>query len=435
MFLENNYKKFYSLECEQVVLACLILYNYSWNDIYNFLIIEDFYFKNHKIIFSIILELLNSNIDFDINLVYNKLKYYKNFDFLNYLNFLIQKLPNPSNISFYACIIHNMFILRNIIFIMNKFLLNISSKEDLNLSLLLEEIELNIFNINKRYINKKNELITIENVINNYMNNNILENDVLSTGFRDLDIIFNGGINKGDLIIIAGRPSIGKTSFSLNLIKNISNFYNIPSIIFSMEMSANQLFIKILSSIIDKDRNIIINDLLKKNLDIDNILFNKICSMKIFIDESPNINILKIYSKCKSIIREQGAVGLILIDYLQLMSSFSINHSQNRVFEISEISRSLKCLAKELNIPIIAISQLNRNLELRNNKRPLISDLRESGSIEQDADVIIFIYKEENHNSIENKEKIEIIVGKHRNGPIGKIFLNFYNSKSRFTDF
>ncbi|BEH03923.1 replicative DNA helicase DnaB [Candidatus Nasuia deltocephalinicola] len=430
-----SHNDFYSLESEQFILSTLIVYNNSWNDVYTFLNVDSFYFKNHKIIFSIILDFLNFNLEFDIYSIYNKLKHLKDFDFLNYLNFLIQKLPNPSNILFYTSILHNIFILRKIFFCINKFLNNILYSKNINLFNLLEIIESDIFEINKLYIGEKNDLNWMGDIFVKYFSNvSFIKNSLFFTGFKDLDNILSG-IHRGDLIIIAGRPSMGKTAFSLNIANYISNNYEFPIIIFSMEMSIQQLFIRILSLILDVNHNVIFGNLNENLININLNLFNKIYSSKIFIDETSNISILQIYSKCKLLIKEHGSLSLIIIDYLQLIGSLS-NINQNRAFEVSEISRSLKCLAKELNIPVIAISQLNRNLELRSNKRPNISDLRESGSIEQDADVILFIYRDEIYNiSDDNKNLAEIIISKHRNGSLGKIFLKFYGEKSKFVDF
>ncbi|XXS36637.1 MAG: replicative DNA helicase [Candidatus Nasuia deltocephalinicola] len=427
------FKNFFSIESEQMVISCLILYNYSWNNIYTFLITENFYFENHKILFSVILEFLNLNINFDILSICSRIKNISSFDFFSYLNFLIQKLPNPLNIFFYASIIHNMFILRKILFIINHFSYKIFNfNSNLNVSDLLDYIEINLFDISKNYLKEKNNFFLIGDIFKKYSNNKLFFKNFFLTGFKSLDDILLG-IYRGDFLIVAGRPSTGKTSFSLNILKYISEFYNLPVIIFSMEMSVNQLFTRLLSILLDEDHENIINILDNKVLNLNKFFIDKISSLKIFIDDTSTLSILHIYSKCRFLIKEYGDLGLVVIDYLQLMTT---NYNQNRVFEVSEISRSLKCLARELNVPIIAISQLNRNSELRSNKRPIISDLRESGSIEQDADIILFIYRSFLHNSLEknviNKDSVEIIVSKHRNGSTGKVFLNFIDKKSKF---
>ncbi|WP_259292780.1 replicative DNA helicase [Candidatus Nasuia deltocephalinicola] len=437
MLKKNLLKNFYSIQAEQYVLASLILYNNSWNDIYYFLNVGDFFFKNHQIIFSIILEFLNLNINFDIYSICNRVnKIYSKFNFLNYLNYILQKTPNPYNIIYYAYIIHNTYLLRKILLFSNNIINNILNSEKININDLLLNIELNIFDIVRDYLKEKNDSYLLSSVFNEYfLNKNFFKNFYISTGFKDLDNIIKK-INGGDLLIIAGRPSMGKTSFSLNIAKYVSDKYNLPVIIFSMEMSSNQILLKILGCILDEDQDFINKSLNSEILNNFNKNYLKIIySLKIFIDETVNLNIMQIYAKCKFLIKEYGSLGLIVIDYLQLMSSTS--QTQNRVLEISEISRSLKCLAKELNIPIIAISQLNRNLESRINKRPLISDLRESGSIEQDADIIIFIYRDEVYETENplNKNIAEIIVSKHRNGPVGTINLYFFNNKSKFSNF
>ncbi|WP_259288804.1 replicative DNA helicase [Candidatus Nasuia deltocephalinicola] len=436
MLKKKFLKNFYSVYSEQYILASLILYNNSWNDIYYFLNIDNFFFKNHKIIFSIILEFLNLNVSFDIYSIFNRIKIYSNFNFLNYLNYIVQKTPNPYNIIYYAHIIHNMFLLRKILIFSNNIINNILKSDKLNINEILFNIELDIFDILRNYLKEKNDSYLLSSIFNKYfLNTNFSKNFYISTGFKNLDNILKK-INGGDLIIIAGRPSMGKTSLSLNIAKNVSNEYNLPVIIFSMEMSSNQILIKILSCILNENQDFI-NKTLNSELlnNFDKKYLKIIYSLKIFIDETTNLNVIQIYTKCKFLIKEHGPLGLIVIDYLQLM--YSTNPGQNRVLEISEISRSLKCLAKELNVPIIAISQLNRNLESRNNKRPVISDLRESGSIEQDADIVLFIYRDEIYDSenLLNKNIAELIVGKHRNGPTGTANLYFFDNKSKFSDF
>ncbi|WP_259286294.1 replicative DNA helicase [Candidatus Nasuia deltocephalinicola] len=436
MLKKKFLKNFYSTYAEQYILASLILYNNSWNDIYYFLNVYNFFFKNHQIIFSIILEFLNLNISFDIYSICNRIKINSNFNFLNYLNYILQKIPNPYNIIYYAQIIHNMYLLRKILLFSNNTINNILNSEKLNINEILFSIEENIFDIVRDYLKEKNDSCLLSNIFNKYfLNKNFFKNFYISTGFKNLDNIIKK-ISGGDLLIIAGRPSMGKTSFSLNIAKHVSEKYSLPVIIFSMEMSSNQILLKILSCILNEDQ-----DFINKNIDsellnnFDKNYLKVMYSLKIFIDETINLNVMQIYTKCKFLIKEHGSLGLVVIDYLQLMSG--INPTQNRVLEISEISRSLKCLAKELNVPIIAISQLNRNLESRVNKRPLISDLRESGSIEQDADIVLFIYRDEIYDSknLLNKNIAEIIVGKHRNGPIGTTNLYFFDNKSKFSDF
>src|SRR5690606_18901431 len=236
----------------------------------------------------------------------------------------------------------------------------------------------------------------------------------------------------GDLIIVAGRPSMGKTAFALNIGEHVAMEVNKPVAVFSMEMSGTQLAMRMLGSIGRLDQHKVRTGRLEDE-DWPRLThaLGKLNDAPIFIDETPALNSLELRARARRLYRQHGGLGLVIVDYLQLMSS--ISHSENRTAEISEISRSLKALAKELQVPVIALSQLNRSLEQRPNKRPVMSDLRESGAIEQDADVILFIYRDEVYNpDTPDKGIAEIIIGKQRNGPIGKVDLTFLGEFTRF---
>jgi replicative DNA helicase len=253
----------------------------------------------------------------------------------------------------------------------------------------------------------------------------------LSTGFNDFDEM-TAGLQPADLIIVAGRPSMGKTSFAMNIAEHATIKSNKPVLIFSMEMPAESLATRMLSSLGRIDQHHIrtgrlVDDDWPRIMSAKNMLSEK----PMFIDDTPALNPTELRSRARRIMREQGQLGLIVIDYLQLMQV--PGQKENRTAEISEISRSLKALARELNVPVIALSQLNRSLEQRSDRRPVMSDLRESGSIEQDADLIVFIYRDEVYNEeTPDKGVAEIIIAKHRNGPIGKVRLTFLGKYTRF---
>jgi replicative DNA helicase len=254
------------------------------------------------------------------------------------------------------------------------------------------------------------------------------------TGFTDMDNM-TSGLQPGDLVIVAGRPSMGKTAFSLNIGEHVAVDQGLPVAVFSMEMGANQLALRLLSSVgrLDQQRlrtgRLQTEDWPKLTAGI-----QRMQDAQLFIDETPALNALELRARARRLARQCGKLGLIIIDYLQLMSATT--SGENRATEISEISRSLKALAKELDCPVIALSQLNRSLEQRPNKRPVMSDLRESGAIEQDADVILFIYRDEVYNpDSQDKGSAEIIIGKQRNGPIGTVRLTFLRELTKFENF
>ena len=254
------------------------------------------------------------------------------------------------------------------------------------------------------------------------------------TGFSDLDKM-TSGLQKGDLVIVAGRPSMGKTAFSMNIAEHVAIEQGLPVAVFSMEMGAVQLAMRMLGSVgmLDQHR-MRTGKLLAEDWPRVTHAVQKMQDAKLYIDETPALSSGEVRSRARRLARQYGTLGLIVIDYIQLMGAASAG--ENRATEISEISRSLKSLAKELECPVIALSQLNRSLEQRPNKRPIMSDLRESGAIEQDADLILFIYRDEVYNpDSPDKGTAEIIIGKQRNGPIGSVRMTFQGSSTRFLNF
>lgn len=438
----NKKINLFCLISEQLILGYLLNNNSFNNKFLNILSINDFYFKNHKIIYSTILNFLNNNENYDIIILSNKIRSLINIKFsiiFCYLKVLIKKNKKSDNIHNYIILIHNISILRSFFFninnIINDFFL---SNNDLND--LFKKIEFNLLSINKNINEVKSNISIIGPIFEKILfdieilNKSGIIIKGIPTGFIKLDKILSG-LHNGELIIIAGRPSMGKTALAINIAVNIALNFDLPIIIFSMEMSSDQLCMRILNyiSVLNKfnfrEGNLSFNDFLELKK-----IVNNFYSLKIFIDESISLTSNEIKLKSKKIINQYGKLGLIIVDYLQLMNS--VDSNKNRVMEISDISRNLKCLARELDVPVIAISQLNRSLEFRNDKRPIMSDLRESGSIEQDADVILFIYRDEIYNpETLNKGLVEILINKQRNGPTGVVNLLFSNKDLKFNNF
>lgn len=439
----------HSIEAEQAILGSLMIENTHWDDVSELLTVKDFYLRSHQLIFKEMLSIkLNNPLDaIDIITLSEALE---NQNVLNeiggftYLAELTAKTPSILNAKAYASIVHEKSVLRKLISVSNQIADECYSTNNKKVSDILDSAETKIFNIAEN-VSQKNEgpqpieailESTIEKlnfIVQNAQNNNGVTG--LSTGFIDLDKRTTG-LQNSDLIIIAARPSMGKTTFAVNICENVALAQDKPVLIFSLEMPANQLMIRILSSLSRVEQNKIRTGRLD---DSDwaslSSSFGLLSSKKnIYIDDSSSLTPMELRAKARRLhseCRAQGGLAMIMVDYLQLMRVPEL--SDNRHLEIGEISRSLKALAKELDIPVVVLSQLNRGLEQRAEKRPINSDLRESGSIEQDADVIMFIYRDEvyNENSAE-KGIAEIILGKQRNGPIGKTKLKFNGQWSRF---
>jgi replicative DNA helicase len=307
---------------------------------------------------------------------------------------------------------------------------------------LLDEAEARVFEIAEAGARGKQGFIDIQPLLKEVVErietlyNQDNQSDVtgIATGFHDLDEK-TSGFQPGDLVIVAGRPSMGKTAFSLNIAEHVALTLQKPVAVFSMEMGGAQLAMRMLGSVGRLDQHKVrTGRLLDEDWSRLTHALGKLNDAPLFIDESAALNALELRARARRLHRQHGDLGLIVVDYLQLMSAAS--QGENRATEISEISRSLKALAKELHVPVVALSQLNRSLEQRPNKRPVMSDLRESGAIEQDADLILFIYRDEVYNpETQDKGIAEIIIGKQRNGPIGKVDLTFLGEYTRFESY
>ncbi|AUI73013.1 replicative DNA helicase [Candidatus Portiera aleyrodidarum] len=435
----------HSVEAEKALLGGVMLDNAAWKKISEIIKNEDFYSIEHKYIFDAITHIAEKNKKVDMVTVAESLETnnkLQKIGGISYLTELSRNTHSIHNIVAYADIVRECSNLRNLIRISKKIAEEAFNRNGKKVQDIIHKAEKLILTMaESRYRVKKTNLLNLNELLNKTINsiNKMYSTKSsmtgLLTGFNELDNM-TSGFQKADLIIIAGRPSMGKTSFAMNIVEYIiKNKKSDPVIIFSMEMPAEQLILRLLSSVGRIDQT----NIRKGNIGEEDWLkltesLKKIKNCKLYIDDTPMITPIDIRKTIKKCIRDTGKISLIMIDYLQLMHVSSSFISYNRTAEISEISRSLKSIAKEFNCPILAVSQLNRSLEQRNNKRPIISDLRESGAIEQDADLILFIYRDEVYNSdcLDNKGIAELIIGKQRNGPIGVINIRFTGKYTKF---
>lgn len=436
--LKNIKSAPHSLEAEQSILGGLLLDNKRWDDIADKVSIVDFYRTEHQLIFAQIGHLAEAAEPIDVVTLSQALAAKGVLDQsggLVYLAELAKNTPTASNIKAYAKIVRERSLLRQLIEIAADIADKAYFPEGRSSSELLDYAERKVFaiaetrgaNLGPKSI-KPLLTLAIDKIDALFTSGQSITG--LSTGFDDLDEM-TLGLQPGDLVIVAGRPSMGKTTFAMNVCENAAIKSHKPVLIFSMEMPADSLVMRMLSSLGRIDQSAIRSGKLKED---DwprlNSAISILAEQKIFIDDSAALSPTDLRARARRVFREQGQLGLIMIDYLQLMQ---VPGSESRVSEISEISRSLKALAKELNVPVIALSQLNRGLEQRPNKRPVMSDLRESGAIEQDADLIAFIYRDEVYNSDSPDKGIaEVIIGKQRNGPIGDVRLAFLGKYTKF---
>ncbi|OUT97547.1 MAG: replicative DNA helicase [Betaproteobacteria bacterium TMED41] len=435
----------HSIEAEAAVLGSLMLDNASWEKVGDLITSSDFYKAEHKLIFQSVVRLLEQNKAADVVTVFESLKSSGqeiNAGGIEYLNSIAQSSPAVSNIKGYAEIIRDQSILRRLVSVSEEISTMALGSNRKETRAILDEAEAKIFKISEDRSRGNSGLKDFDQLLTHvtkkisdlYENPNPSDVTGIPSGFLDLDQK-TAGMHPGDLIIIAGRPSMGKTSLAINIAEYVAIDHGLPVAVFSMEMAAEQLVIRMLCSQGKIDAQRVRTGKLSQD-DWDRLMSAN-ASMKnaaIHIDESAGINPLEIRSRARRLKRLTGGLGLVIVDYLQLMSASG--DGENRTTEISEITRSLKGLAKELECPVIALSQLNRTVEQRTDKRPVMSDLRESGSIEQDADVILFIYRDEVYRP-ETAEKgiAEIIISKQRNGPIGTIRLTFLGEFTRFENY
>lgn len=435
----------HSVEAEQSVLGGLLLDNAAWDRIADVVKEEDFYRFDHRIIWHHISRLIGLARPADVVTVYESLQTggkAEDVGGLAYLNSLAQNTPSAANIRRYGEIVRDRSVLRKLVTVADEISSGAFNPQGKDTRQLLDEAESKIFQIAEEGSRGAGGFLSLQPLLTKvveridelYHRDSTSDVTGVSTGFADLDKM-TSGLQPGDLVIVAGRPSMGKTAFSINIGEHVAVEEGLPVAVFSMEMGASQLAMRVLGSVgyLDQHR-LRTGKLLDEDWPNLTHAITKMQDAQLYIDETPALTSMEVRARARRLARQCGTLGLIIIDYLQLMSGNS--GGENRATEISEISRSLKGLAKELNCPLIALSQLNRSLEQRPNKRPVMSDLRESGAIEQDADVILFIYRDEVYNpDTPDKGTAEIIIGKQRNGPIGTVRLTFQGAFTKFQNF
>ena len=435
----------HSLEAEQSVLGGLMLDNAAWDRVAEKVVKDDFYLRQHKEIFSAMAALMVQNNPIDLITVSEALEKDKKLEDIGgfaYLGEIAKNTPSAANIVAYAEIVRERAVVRELIGTANEVADACYNPEGRSSEELLDFAESRVFKIAEQRENKNAGPKDLNSILSSTVDKietlKATDSDGvtgLTSGFTDLDKM-TSGFQPSDLIIVAARPSMGKTTFAMNLVETAALTSDKPALVFSLEMPADSIMMRMLASLGRIDQTKVRTG----NLDDDD--WARLASTmglmqekgQLYIDDSSGLTPTEVRSRARRIAREHGGLSMIMIDYLQLMRSPEFK--DNRTLEIADISASLKALAKELEIPVIALAQLNRGLEQRADKRPVNSDLRESGSIEQDADLIMFIYRDEvYYEDSEDKGTAEIIIGKHRNGPIGRIRLTTQLHFSRFDNY
>ncbi len=432
----------HSAEAEQSLLGALLIDNVAWDKVADVVRDEDFYRYDHRLIYQATATLINASKPADVITVFEHLQAqgkHEEAGGVAYLNSLATSVASASNVRRYAEIVRERAVLRRLISVSDEISSSAFNTQGRPVNTILDEAESRIFNIGEESSRTQKGFIPIKPLLEamvervSELHERSDTNDItgVPTGFHDLDRM-TSGFQPGDLIIVAGRPSMGKTSLAINIAEHVAMNETLPVAVFSMEMASSQLVLRVVGSMGRIDQTHLRTGRLNEDewtrfIDI----VDRLKDTQMFIDETGSLNPLELRARARRLSRQAGKLGLIVVDYLQLMSS--TKDGENRATEISEISRSLKGLAKELGCPVIALSQLNRDLEKRTDKRPVMSDLRESGAIEQDADLIIFIYRDEVYNKDSKDQGVaEIIIAKQRNGPVGTMRLAFLKPLTRF---
>ena len=432
----------HSIEAESSVLGGLLLDNHAWDRVGDLLVESDFYRHEHQLIYTAIAALVNASKPADVITVYERLQSLgksEEIGGLVYLNALAQYVPSASNIRRYAEIVRERAILRKLVTASDEIATNAFNPQGKPVDRILDEAEQKIFNIGEVGSRMKQGFQAMDTLVVNLLDR-VQEmadnpNDItgVPTGFIDLDRM-TSGLQAGDMVVLAARPSMGKTAFAVNIAEHVALNEGLPVAIFSMEMGAAQLAVRIVGSIGRINQgNLRTGKLTDDEWPRLTEAIERLRNVSLHIDETPGLTPSELRANARRLARSCGKLGLIVVDYLQLMSGSSGSQGENRATELGEISRGLKMLAKELQCPVIALSQLNRSVEQRTDKRPMMSDLRESGAIEQDADIIMFIYRDDYYNKDSKEPNVaEVIIGKQRNGPTGTVKLFFQKSQTRF---
>lgn len=429
----------HSLEAEQSVLGALMIDNSQWDSVAEQLMPDDFYRNEHRQIYRMMVKLSEQSQPLDVITLSEALEKERQLEAvggMGYLNDLAENTPSIGNLLAYGKIVRERSVLRRLISVANDIAGKAYDPGGLDADTILDDAERQVFQIAEERPSEGG-LVHVNPLVDKALDklDELFNSDGsltgLSTGFSDLDDMTTG-MHPGDLVIVAARPSMGKTTFAMNLVEDAVLNQDKPVVVFSLEMPSEQLITRSIASLGRIDMGRVKSGKLKED-DFPKLTkaVNLLKDRKLFIDDTAGLSPSEMRSRIRRLVREHGEVGMIMVDYLQLMKIKGF--TEGRTNEISEISRTLKAIAKEFECPMVALSQLNRSLEQRPNKRPVNSDLRESGAIEQDADIIMFIYRDEVYNE-DSKDKgmAEIIIGKQRNGPIGTCRLAFMGQYSRF---
>ncbi len=432
----------HSIEAESSVLGGLLLDNGAWDRVSDLLTDADFYRYEHRLVYGAVGALINASKPADVITVFEHLQNQgkaEEVGGLSYLNSLAQYVPSAGNIRRYAEIVRERSILRKLVSASDEIATNAFNPQGRPVADIVDEAEQKIFNIGEQGSRMKQGFQGMDSLVVQLLDR-VQEmadnpNDVtgVPTGFYDLDRL-TAGFQAGDLIVLAARPSMGKTALAINIAEHVALHEGLPVAVFSMEMGAAQLAVRIVGSIGRIDQSHLrTGKLTDEEWPRLTEAIEKLRNISLHIDESAGLTSSELRANARRLARQCGQLGLIVVDYLQLMSGSS-SSDENRATELGEISRGLKMLAKELKCPVVALSQLNRSVETRPDKRPMMSDLRESGAIEQDADIIMFIYRDEYYTRDACKEPgvAEVIIAKQRNGPTGMIKLAFLKPITKF---
>ena len=431
----------HSLEAEQAVLCSMFLSKYALNNASENLVMEDFYFDKNAKIFKVMTDLHEKNVAIDVTTVTNELntkEWLVQAGGVEYLSEIVTSLATAANVDEYINIVHEKALLRKLINESTNIITDAYNAKD-EVNDLLDSAEKKILNVVKN--RRSSEFKKIQEVLFKtqsdleFLSKNKGDITGLATNFSDYDRLTKG-LHPNELIILAARPGVGKTAFALNLATNVAMNSNSTVAIFTLEMAAEQLAMRMISSIGKIEMNKLKSgNLAHEDLKRFNEAISRLAETKIYIDDTAGITIGEIRSKCRRLASSPDGLSLVIIDYLTLIQGSS-RYSGNRQQEVSEISRSLKTMALELGVPVIALAQLSRNVEGRENKRPILSDLRESGSIEQDADIVLFLHSDEYGKYDGNvNRKIELLVAKHRAGSTGSVDLIFKMNTGSFDNF